>query len=141
MKNQKIKIHLKLGKVSIGKRIPQFRSVPCSPNYLKGKHWAIGAAWRDAWKEEVWYRWLEIRKNYDATKLPFKMAKITPYVFSIKAQDHDNFLASLKPLIDSLKDCKIITDDNYEHLKYNPEIHVPVAKREVEHIEFIIEEA
>jgi len=134
----KIKIHLKLGKVCIGKKIFQCRSVPHSPNYLKGKHWAVGVAWRDAWKEEIWSRWLEVKKKYDTKKLPFKKARITPYIFSIKPQDHDNFLASLKPLIDGLKDCEIIIDDNYEHLKYEQEIYIPVNTREAEHIELII---
>lgn len=134
-----IRIHLKLGKVCIGKKNLQCRNVPHSPNYLNNKHWAIRMAWRNAWKEEVWGRWIEIKKDYSKIELPFKIARITPYVFAIKPQDHDNFIASLKPIIDGLKDCNIITDDDYDHIRYNPEIYVPIKTKEAEHIELMIE--
>lgn len=131
-------VHIKLGQVCIGKKTPQCRTIPHSPNYLNTKHWAIRAAWKDAWKEEVWARWQEQKKQFDV-KLPFENANLTVWVFySGVSQDMDNAFASLKPVVDSLRDCGIIINDDIKHLSLKQIKFVPCLKVN-QHIELNIE--
>jgi len=131
-------IHLKLGRVCIGKRKVVCRSVPHSPNFLSNKHWGTKYAWRSAWHEEVWGRWQEVKRLYK-NDFPLKKAKLTVLVYCIEPQDEDNFIASLKPVIDGLRHANIIEDDTPKHLKINPHKIIPVNTKEKEHLELIIE--
>lgn len=132
-------IHLKLGKVCIGSKKPVCRSIPLSPNRLNTMHWAIKMAWKNAWKEEVWGRWLEIRKDHKDIKFPLEKVKITPYVFYSKLQqDMDNQIASLKPVIDGLTECGVIVDDNPHCVNLEMPTYVH-CKKDQEHIELVIE--
>lgn len=132
------KIHIKLGRVCIGKRVVRCRTMPHSPNYFNGKHWAIKAAWRDAWKEEVWAQWNSVKDKYKEVVLPFKKAKLEIYVFySGIAQDNDNLYGSLKPIIDALTDNNIIPDDSIEYLFLQPLTYVK-CKKGTDHLELII---
>jgi Holliday junction resolvase RusA-like endonuclease len=132
------RVHIKLGRVCIGVRTPKCRSLPHSPNYLNGKHWAIRAAWKDAWKEEVWAQWNTVKQNYKGVELPFKKAKLEIFVFySGISQDMDNLYASLKPIIDALTDNGIIPDDSKEFLLIGPIQYIKCAKN-AEHLELDI---
>jgi hypothetical protein len=128
-------IHLKLGKVCIGKLL---RGIPYSPNYLNTKHWAVRAKWRTVWKEEVWGVWQENKKQYKI-ELPFQHAILEFVVYYARLpQDSDNLTASMKPIIDGLKDCGIIIDDNPKHLFIKPPTYIKCEKVIDEHIELII---
>jgi Holliday junction resolvase RusA-like endonuclease len=132
-------VHIKLGKVCIGKKIVKCRNTPHSPNYLNTKHWAVRVAWKDAWKEEVWARWQEQKKKFEGVVLPFPCANLQVWVFySGISQDTDNQFAAMKPIIDALTENKIIIDDAYQYLRIKPIKFVPSTKAN-EHIELNLE--
>jgi len=137
-RNKPLNIHLKLGKVCIGKKTFICRAIPYSPNYLNKKHWAVRARWKDAWEQEIWGRWMESRgewKDY-SFPLPFKII-LTAHFFCIREQDYDNAIASLKGIIDGIVKAGIIKDDTYNHIV--PKVKfVPVKTKAAEHVEILI---
>jgi hypothetical protein len=132
-------IRLKLGKVCIGSnRSYQCRAIPYSPNFINRKHWAVKAAWKKAWEEEIWGRWQEEKGNHKETKFPLEdKAVLVIYIFCVKKQDIDNAYASLKGVIDGLVKCGILANDDYNHLTMTIEF-VPVKTLDAEHLELSI---
>ena len=98
---------IRLGKVCVKMRGGfSCRAVPHSPNSLNAMHWAKRAAWTDAWKTEVGWR---LREN--RVKLGQGKAIVAITLYTIKPQDYDNSVASIKAVVDGLKGIGII-DDN-----------------------------
>lgn len=132
-------IQLKLGKVCVGK-YPNYvcRSVPYSPNFLNRKHWAVRSRWKKAWEEEIWGRWQEEKKKWTDYEFPMtEKALVTISIFCLKRQDEDNTYASMKGVIDGLVQAGILKDDSYDYVS-TKFVHVPVTKKEAEHIEITI---
>ncbi len=105
---------------------------------MNRKHWAVKAAWKKAWEEEIWGRWQEEKKNWKEYKFPMlDKAKIVISVFCIRKQDEDNAMASMKGVIDGLVKSGIIKNDDYNCLTSSVQF-VPVKTRIAEHIEIHI---
>lgn len=135
-KKDKLNIHLILHKVCIGSGKGYVcRSTPFSPNVLNRKHWAVRAAWKKAWEEEVWAVWQEEKKKWREYTFPLDFkAQIVISIFCIIKQDEDNAMASMKGIIDGIVAIKIVGDDAYKDVKIDIQF-VPVKKKTLEHVE------
>lgn len=134
-----LNIHLKLNKVCIGSvKKYQCRSIPYSPNYLNRKHWAVKAAWKKAWEEEIWALWLTEKSKWKEYKFPLNFkVNLNILVFCISPQDQDNAIASMKGVIDGLIKCGIIKNDTYNDIVTEVQF-IKVKHRVNEHLELHI---
>ena len=101
--------------------ILQIPAVTDSPNAVKS-HWVYKYRLRKKWRKLVQ------DAIYEARALPLPavapaFAAVTIERHGRKLLDADNLVASLKGLIDSLKDFRLIADDSPEH------IHLTVRQR------------
>lgn len=98
-------IELRLGKVCLRDNL--CRKVPLNPNARM--HWAERHRWNRAWKDAVYYSWLELGKP----KLAGEGKPTVSILFrQIHLMDKDNLHAAAKPLIDALKPAHGILDAN-----------------------------
>lgn len=74
---------------------------------MRGLHWAIRAKENKKWRSDV-----GLIARSCKPKNPFHACELTFIRHSSRPTDIDNGIASLKPLIDGLKDGGIISDDN-----------------------------
>lgn len=81
--------------------------LPEGPNVTKTWHWAKKAKKVKQWR--VMAAWMASKHR---PKTPFSKIELSIIRFSSQPMDADNAIASCKPLIDGLKDAKIIVDDN-----------------------------
>src|ERR1700745_363750 len=89
---------------------------PPSLNRLLRMHWRARERLQDRWTHEIW---AALRGNEGLGKGPVEpllRAQVTIERRSPRELDTDNCYASMKPVVDSLKVLKLITDDNPEHL-------------------------
>lgn len=137
-KTPKSLIHLKLGQVCISDT--KCRKVPHSPNRLNSMHWGERDRWKKAWQEEVWARWQEAKPKYTEILklLPYKRATLEVSLFSVRPQDEDNAMASLKPIIDGLRYAGLIVDDDPARLRVKPITTIPIKTKGSEHLELTL---
>lgn len=97
---------LRLNKVFINTgRTFEGRSVPHSPNRLNSLHWSKRYKWAEAWKTEVWAQCRIARVKMGQGK-----AKVGITLYTIKPQDKDNSVGSIKGILDGLKGIAIKDD-------------------------------
>ena len=73
-------------------------------------HWATKYKWSNAWKEDVGWRCRENR-----VKMAQGKAIVGITLYTTRAQDYDNSVASVKAIVDGLKGIAIV-DDNPDAL-------------------------
>ena len=86
------------------------RPNPPSPNVRERLHWAA----RDRLNTDIaWKVLVGVQMSQRNPSRP-KYAKVLIHAtrYAIRFMDRDNFTGSLKPVIDGLVACKVITDDN-----------------------------
>ena len=96
-----------VGPVYVGRRDYKERRIPHSLNARL--HWAVRNNWNAAWKEAVWEQVMVNRKAFG--RLPYKRARVTFTLNTIRQLDLDNAYTCIKPLLDALK-THVLTDDN-----------------------------
>ena len=113
MVEQDVRIELTLGQVCITNT--KCRYVPHSPN--KKMHWAEKAKWTEAWKDAVYYEWMECPiKKYIIPILPLESPTVHITIFTIRVMDKDNMYASCKAIIDGLTVAGLIPDDSQDDI-------------------------
>ena len=120
-----------LGTVCISRN--KCRRLPPNPN--QRMHWAEKHRWNKAWGEEVWAR---LRASYPQPRV-FEHAIISATLYAIRLPDYDNAVASMKPLIDSLKGF-VIRDDSPDRCEIKVTM-VKVDHKNEEHVELRIDNA
>ena len=85
---------------------------PTDANRMRGKHWTGTKKLFDSIKQEVYYSSLG-----KTPPSPLTAFKISITRLGVKFLDWDNFVSSLKPVIDGLTLAKIIKDDKWEYIK------------------------
>ena len=60
--------------------------------------------------------------------------------YAIKLMDRDNFIGSLKPVIDGLVDCKVIPEDNTSVVWLGNMDQKRVGKKAEQRLEIMVEE-
>lgn len=81
--------------------------LPRSPNQVRG-HWSVNAKRIKAWRIAVVNA---VMLNGGPPERPLEHALITFTRHSSTEPDHDNNVASCKPLLDGLRDAGVIVDD------------------------------
>lgn len=84
----------------------ELAGLPKTYNSLGRTHWAIKANEAKKWRKEVAFSVIAERP-----KEPLQKAKVTLIRFSSNCPDFDGLVSSFKPVIDGLKDGKILVDD------------------------------
>lgn len=89
--------------------------VPLSPNKILGRHWSFKYSDKQDWRNRIFVaqpKWVrdQFRGKRPAT-VEFNV------VFPKRQLDPDNLIASLKPVIDSLKACGYIWNDSHDWLE------------------------
>ena len=84
----------------------ELSGLPKNPNGAHG-HWTVASAERKRWRRLTFERC-----RFFAPSKPLFKCSIECVRYSTRASDFDNLVASFKPIIDGLKDAKIIFDDN-----------------------------
>jgi hypothetical protein len=111
---------------------------PPSPNVRERMHWsARSRLCQDiAWKVMVG---IQLKK-----KTPHRpsWAKIKVHAtrFAIRLMDRDNFVGSLKPVIDGLVACRVVPDDKPELVHLGELNQKRVSKKADERLEITVEE-
>jgi len=116
----------------------EIRPNPPSPNVRQRTHWSTQRR-RD--KDISWRVYVGLHLNASGSSRP-KYAKIIVHAtrHAIKMMDQDNFVGSLKPVIDGLVDCKVVSDDKPELVKLGELNQKRVGKRAEERLEIRVEE-
>ena len=89
---------------------------------------------RRLWEREIHYRTLNQRPNH-----PLEKAVVTCVRHSSRCPDYDGLVGSFKFVIDALKTCKIIKDDNMKVIGM-PNFYWEYAPEKQGFIEICIEE-
>lgn len=91
-------------------------TVPAAPpgmNALMRMHWRQRVKTLTLWKRLIWSARCQISGS---PPVPFKKANVTVERRSPGQLDPDNLYASMKVVLDSLKDQKFIEDDSPNHI-------------------------
>ena len=100
---------LEIPPVTIGKRIFHTRRLP--PDLNARMHYMVRAGWSKAFREHAF---LFAR----AAKIPaHDKAVVTIENHAIRLKDGDNLITTLKPILDGLRDAKVIPDDDHGHVR------------------------
>lgn len=92
--------------------------VPGNPTNLNGRqHWRAKNT-----ENQKWINTVMMLAKSKRPPTPLKRARLIFTRFASRLCDADNFLGSLKPIIDGLKHSGIIEDDSWEHIGM-PECH------------------
>ena len=110
------------------------RAVPHSPN--RKMHWAVKAAWKKLWEEEVW----TAAQISDTAELWGDLTKPTVQVLlgTREAMDEDNAQASLKPIYDGMVKAGLLINDDPEHVKILPPLTSVVSKPSEEYCKIVV---
>lgn len=92
-----------------------------SLNELLGRgHWSSYTACRRHWATLVMVAKLNARAPRDPL---LGRAQVIIERIGPRELDHDNFVGGLKPVIDALKDNRLIADDSRQHIRLDAEQH------------------
>lgn len=84
-----------------------------SRNAADKMHWRGRHAMRKLWTQEIWAALAQ--QWYHAG--PFERAHVSIERRGLRTLDRDNLVASVKPVLDSLKANRVIVDDSPKHLE------------------------
>ena len=81
-----------------------------SPNRMLRMHWATRRKWKEDYSDRVWCQTSKWPKNLDPCHI--KIERL--FTGRQKAMDPDNLVGSVKFLLDGMRSCGVISDDNPE---------------------------
>lgn len=81
-----------------------------SPNKMLRMHWATRREWKDIYSDAVWAVTEKWSKHLDPCHI--KIERL--FTGRQKAMDPDNLVGSVKFLLDGMRSCGVISDDNPE---------------------------
>jgi len=116
----------------------EIRPLPPSPNVRERLFWT---ARRRLNSDFAWRVLKGVQLDERRPSRP-TYAKVTLHAarFAIQMMDRDNFIGSLKPVIDGLVACKVIPDDNPSVVWFGKMEQVRVRSKKEERLEVRIEE-
>lgn len=104
------------------------KSLSPSLNKLLRMHWGERKKLKEDLAWEVFAELNKLNPDYEVVVIPQKVfIKITSYRKSFL--DKDNFIGGLKPLIDAIKELKLIYDDSEEFLNLEAEQRIEKKKK------------
>lgn len=122
--------------VTVGVRNPKTRRVPHSPNTRM--HWGERQRWHDAWAEAAAFETIRV-KNAARLFHPVERIVVTVTLYTIQPQDADNAIASLKGIVDGIKNSGIVPDDDRKHVALYTTKDIRVHAKEDERTEVRID--
>lgn len=90
----------------------EISGLPKRFNQGQGSHWTVRHQEAQKWHKRVLGRMVVTRSF--PPKRPLSRARVTLIRYSSRAPDFDGLVQSFKPVMDALKKCLIILDDNME---------------------------
>ena len=81
-----------------------------SPNKMLRMHWAVRKKWKQTYSDAVWQHTELWIKHLDPCHI--KIERL--FTGRQKAMDPDNLVGSVKFLLDGMRSCGVISDDNPE---------------------------
>lgn len=116
----------------------EIRPNPRSPNKRERAHWTVR---HRAGKEIAWKVWVGVLLQKKGRSVPkFELVEIHAKRYAIRLMDRDNFIGSLKPVIDGLVTCKVIGDDDPQTVHFGTMEQIKVRSLAEEHLEITVEE-
>ena len=111
---------------------------PPSPNVRQRLHWS---KIRGVDKDIAWKVYLGLNpKKKRAPRAKYAKVIIHATRYAIRMMDQDNFVGSLKPVIDGLVACSVVPDDKPELVKLGELDQKLVHKKAEERLEIRVEE-
>lgn len=99
-----------------------------SLNETSQAHWIAGYRLKKRWKKLVRDAFYQSRANSPgSTHDAPPCARVHIVRYGKKRLDYDNFIGGLKPLIDALKLCALIQDDDVSHVHIDAHQYAPAS--------------
>ncbi len=106
-------------------------------NQGQGAHWSVRHRESQKWHKRLMGKMILSRISPPAR--PLAKAHVTLIRYSSRAPDYDGLVQSFKPVMDALKKCLIISDDNMKVIG-RPDYRWECAKQNEGKIEIIVQE-
>jgi len=117
----------------------EIRPNPRSPNRRERCHWSVR---HKEGREIAWKVWVGVLLDVPKRPVPkFEAVEIHATRYAIRLMDRDNFIGSLKPVIDGLVKCRVIVDDDPKTVQFGTMEQIKVGSHAEEHLEITVEES